>query len=84
MKLYGIEDLIPLLNQEELGDLVFKMYAEINGDDYILTTPKAVALWPTVHRLNNEKIRQAKKYSKKKKEKCFNDERRKNNNQSEN
>lgn len=39
MKLYGIEDVIPLLNQEELGDLVFKMYAEINGDDYILTTP---------------------------------------------
>ena len=29
MKLYGIEDVIPLLNQEELGDLVLKMYAEI-------------------------------------------------------
>ena len=65
MKLYGIEDVIPLLNQEELGDLVLKMYAEINGDEYTMTTKKAVALWPTVHRLNSEKIRQAKKYSKK-------------------
>ena len=60
MKLYGIEDVIPLLNQEELGDLVLKMYAEINGDEYTLTTKKAVVLWPTVHRLNSEKIRQAK------------------------
>lgn len=82
MKLYGIEDVIPLLNQEELGDLVLKMYAEINGDEYTLTTKKAVVLWPTVHRLNSEKIRQAKKYFKKKKEKCFNENRRKDNNQS--
>ena len=82
MKLYGIEDVIPLLNQEELGDLVLKMYAEINGDEYTLTTKKAVALWPIVHRLNSEKIRQAKKYSKKIKEKCFNENRRKDNNQS--
>lgn len=82
MKLYGIEDVIPLLNQEELGDLVFKMYAEINGDDYMLTTPKAVALWPVVRSLNSERIRQARKYSKIKKEKCFNEERRKDNNQS--
>ena len=58
MKLYGIEDVIPLLNQEELGDLVLKMYAEINGGTYTLTTKKAVALWPTVHSLNREKIRQ--------------------------
>ena len=56
MKLYGIEDVIPLLNQEELGDLVFKMYAEINEEDYMLTTPKAVALWPVVRSLNSEKI----------------------------
>ena len=83
MKLYGIEDLMPLLNKEELGDMVFKMYAEINGDKYTLTTPKAIALWPTVHRLNSESIRQAKKYSrKKKKEKCFNEERREDDNQS--
>ena len=82
MKLYGIEDVIPLLNQEELGDLVLKMYAEINGDEYTLTTKKAVALWPIVHHLNSEKIRQAKKYSKKIKEKCFNENRRKDNNQS--
>lgn len=56
MKLYGIEDVIPLLNQEERGDLVLKMYAEINGGTYTLTTKKAVALWPTVHSLNREKI----------------------------
>ena len=57
-------------------------YAEINGDEYTLTTPKSVALWPVVRCLNSERIRQARKYSKIKKEKCFNEERRKDNNQS--
>ena len=74
MKLHGIEDIMCLLDKEALGDIVFKMQAVINDEEYTLTTPKAI-------RLNSKSIRQAKKYSKKKKEKCLNEERRKNDNQ---
>ena len=81
MKLHGIEDIMCLLDKEALGDIVFKMQAVVNDEEYTLTTPKAIALWATVYRLNSESIRQAKKYSKKKKEKCLNEERRKDNNQ---
>lgn len=75
MKLYGIEDIMSLLKKEELGDMILKMNAEINNEEYTLTTPGAIVLWPTVYHLNCERIRQAKKYSKKKKEKCFNEKR---------
>lgn len=65
LKLYGIETMIEDLTAEDLGELVKKLNAELQGEEYVLDE-KNQRIWHAIRNLNNESIRKAKYYRTKK------------------